>query len=91
MKRFEDFVRDEYEFIYENCENMEILLDRINNITNISDDMKEKLEMNMFKKIIPAAIERMINNDFFWQTFHEEMDDFLIDAIRAYMISLNFE
>ena len=91
MKRFEDFVRDEYEFIYENCENMEILLDEINNITNISDDMKEKLEMNMFKKIIPMAVERMANNDFFWQTFHEEMDDFLIDAIKKYMISLNFE
>ena len=88
MKRFEDFVRDEYEYIYENCENMEILLDGFD---NISDDMKEKLEMNMFKKIIPKAIERMANDDFFWQTFHEEMDDFLIDAIKKYMISLNFE
>jgi hypothetical protein len=53
--------------------------------------MKEKIEMNMFKKIIPIAIERMMNNDFFWQTFHEEMDDFLIDAIKEYMVSLNFE
>ena len=88
MKRFEDFVRDEYEFIYENCENMEVLLDGID---NISDDMKEKLEMNIFKKIIPKAIERMVNNDFFWQTFHEEMDDYLIDAIKEYMVSLNFE
>ena len=88
MKRFENFVRDEYEFIYDNCENIEILLDRFD---NISDDMKEKLEMNMFKKIIPKAIERMMNNDFFWQTFHEEMDDFLINAIKEYMVSLNFE
>lgn len=88
MKRFEDFVRDEYEFIYGNCENMEILLDGFD---NISDDMREKLEMNMFEKIIPAAIKGMANNDFFWQTFHDEMDDFLIDAIKTYMISLNFE
>jgi hypothetical protein len=67
---------------------MEILLDGFD---NISDDMREKLEMNMFEKIIPAAIKRMANNDFFWQTFHDEMDDFLIDAIKKYMVSLNFE
>ena len=88
MKRFEEFVRDEYDFIYGNCDNMEVLLDGFD---NISDDMREKLEINMFKKIIPKAIEGLINDDWFWQELHETMDDYLVDAIKEYMISLNFE
>ncbi len=88
MKRFEEFIKDEYEFIYDNCENMEVLLDGFD---NISKDMREKIEMNLFKEIMPIAIEGMMNNDFFWQTLHEEMDDFLIGAIKEYMVSLNFK
>ncbi len=87
MKRFEEFVKDEFVFIYDNCENMEILLDGF----DISDDMREKIEMNMFSKIMPMVIEDMTNSDYFWQTFHEEMDYFLKEAIKEYMVSLNFE
>lgn len=88
MKRFEEFIKDEYEFIYDNCENIEVLLDGFD---NISDDMREKIEMNMFEKIVPKAMDKMVNNDYFWQTMHEEMDYYLIDAIKDYMVSLNFE
>ena len=87
MKRFEDFVRDEFEFIYNDCENIKILLDGL----DISKDMREKIEMNMFNKIMPMVIEDMTNSDYFWQTFHEEMDYFLKEAIKEYMLSLNFE
>ncbi len=87
MKRFEKFMKDEYNFVYENCENMEVLLDGF----DLSDHAKERIRMDMFDKIIPKAVEDMVNNDYFWQTIHEEMDVFLINVIKEYIASLDFE
>ena len=85
IKRFEEFVKDEFTFLYEDEEIAEMMFDR----TRLSNEQIE-LVREQFDEIVSEAIEGMIEDDWFWQNFHDIMDEHLEEAIKDFVVKEEF-
>lgn len=75
---FEDFIKEEFEFIYDG-NNVSILLDEFDG--KISE---EEFEEN-FEEFINRATNYYCNNDWIIQEMHDSMHEILINVIKDYL------
>ena len=75
---FENFIKEEYEWIYDG-ENTDILLSGFDNAIT-----KEEFEEN-FEEFINRATDCYCNNDWIIQEMHDSMHEILIDVIKDYL------
>lgn len=74
----ENFIRNEYEWIYESCSDaMDILFDDLDCEELNMDEINENLS-----DYIDAAVERICNDEYIIQSLHDWMHDELLDVIK---------
>lgn len=74
----ENFIRNEYEWIYESCsDGMDILFDDLDVEDLNMDEINENLS-----DFIDAAVERICNDEYIIQCLHDWMHDELLDVIK---------
>lgn len=75
---FEDFIKEEFEFIYEG-DNVDILLNEFDNAIT-----KEEFEEH-FEEFTNRATDCYCNNDWVIQEMHDIMHETLIEVIKDYL------
>lgn len=74
----ENFIRNEYEWIYESCSDaMDILFDDLDAENLNMDEINENLS-----DYIDAAVERICDDEYIIQSLHDWMHDELLNVIR---------
>ena len=74
----ENFIRNEYEWIYESCSDaMDILFDDLDCEELNMDEINENLS-----DYIDAAVERICNDEYIIQCLHDWMHDELLEVIK---------
>lgn len=74
----ENFIRNEYEWIYESCsDTMDILFDDLDAEDLNMDEINENLS-----DYIDAAVERICDDEYIIQSLHDWMHDELLNVIR---------
>lgn len=74
----ENFIRNEYEWIYESCSDaMDILFDDLDCEELNMDEINENLS-----DYIDAAVERICNDEYIIQSLHDWMHDELLNVIK---------
>ena len=74
----ENFIRNEYEWIYESCSDaMDILFDDLDGIDLNMDEINENLS-----DFIDAAVERICDDEYIIQSLHDWMHDELLNVIK---------
>ena len=74
----ENFIRNEYEWIYESCNDaMDILFDDLDVEDLNMDEINENLS-----DFIDAAVERICDDEYIIQSLHDWMHDELINVIK---------
>ena len=74
----ENFIRNEYEWIYESCSDaMDILFDDLDAEDLNMDEINENLS-----DYIDAAVERICDDEYIIQSLHDWMHDELLNVIR---------
>lgn len=74
----ENFIRNEYEWIYESCSDaMDILFDDLDCEELNMDEINENLS-----DYIDAAVERICNDEYIIQCLHDWMHDELLNVIK---------
>lgn len=77
----ENFIRNEYEWIYESCSDaMDILFDDLDGVDLNMDEINENLS-----DFIDAAVERICDDEYIIQSLHDWMHDELLNVIREYI------
>lgn len=74
----ENFIRNEYEWIYESCSDaMDILFDDLDIEELKMDEINENLS-----DFIDAAVERICDDEYIIQSLHDWMHDELLNVIK---------
>lgn len=74
----ENFIRNEYEWIYESCSDaMDILFDDL----DIEDLKMDEINENL-SDFIDAAVERICDDEYIIQSLHDWMHDELLNVIK---------
>ena len=73
-----NFIRNEYEWIYESCSNaMDVLFDDLDGEDFSMAEINENLP-----DFIDRAVERVCNDEYIIQCLHDWMHDELLDVIK---------
>lgn len=83
MERFKEFIKDEFDMIYEGYED-EIL--ELKDLKSAPDESIQKFKEEFFKSIKNETVENLINDEWFWQHLHETMNMYLADSITKFFM-----
>ena len=76
---FEDFIKEEYEWIY-NGDNVSMLLNGFNG------EISEEEFYDNYDEFLNKAVKAYCNNDYIIQQMHDDMHDELVDVLKQYLI-----
>ena len=76
---FEDFIKEEYEYIYDG-DNVSVLLD------GFDGEISEEEFYDNYNEFLNKAVEAYCNNDYIIQQMHDNMHDELVDVLKQYLI-----
>ena len=80
MDYYKKFIQDEYDWVFDFGSDSTSML-----FNEFRDDMSDEEFENNFELFKTKATERYVNDEYYIQQLHEQMDDCLRDVIQEYL------
>ena len=80
MDYYKKFIQDEYDWVFDFGSDSTSML-----FNEFRDDMSDEEFENNFELFKTKATERYVNDEYYIQQLHEQMDDCLRDVIQDYL------
>ena len=80
MDYYKKFIQDEYDWVFDFGSDSASML-----FNEFRDDMSDEEFENNFELFKTKATERYVNDEYYIQQLHEQMDDCLRDVIQEYL------
>jgi hypothetical protein len=76
---FEKFIKEEYEWIYEDGDNANLIIE------GFDGEISEDEFYEHFDEFMNQAVDQYCNSEYIIQTMHDNMHDELIDVVKQYL------